>query len=63
MTQLRSVIRIPKNEDMETVAAQIEAITRGYVIRYSTLGEQALITIGHHDGPMCPECGEKIHDY
>jgi hypothetical protein len=60
---MRSIIRFPVAKNMEELLMSIEAITRGYVIGYSTLNGEAIVTIGHHDGPVCPECGAPIHIY
>lgn len=60
---MRSIIRFPKSDNMEKLLTAIETVTRGHVIGYQTLNGEAIVTIGHHNESVCPECGELIHPY
>lgn len=58
-----STINIPGGFDVEYAARQIEAVTRGKVEKISISDGRATFYIVHHDGPRCPHCDEKIHEF
>lgn len=60
---MRSIVRYPYIEDVTVLIQKIEAVTRGKVVEIREMFGQAYLTIEHHNGHICPECGADIHAY
>jgi len=61
---MRSIISFKKPDDIEALIDSIQDLTRGHALEYTTYdGEIVRLTIVHHEGPVCPECGNPIHNY
>jgi len=61
--QTKSILRLKGNDISPDEIKDIENLTRGKVTRIEVSEQELKIYLDHHDGPVCPECGGKIHDY
>jgi hypothetical protein len=60
---MRSIVRYHYIEDLTVLIQKLEALTRGKVVKIQEMFGEAYLTIEHHDGPICPECGKDIHTH
>jgi tRNA(Ile2) C34 agmatinyltransferase TiaS len=61
---MKSIMRFPIPGNIDVLTADIENMTRGHVVKYTTYDNLWMsIEIEHHDMPLCPECGGELHAY
>lgn len=61
---MKSIVNVPVGEvTLEEAARMIRAVTLAHIDCVVVDDEKMRFYLTHHSGPVCPHCGDKIHDY